>query len=103
MPSASYIQLMLRMSTNEFAIDLFKLIYISIKALESVNKDDDTKWLTYWVVFALFSVVEFFSDIIFSWFPFYWLVKVYSELIISFQSIESEIHFRIDSTLLSVK
>jgi len=50
--------------------------YASIHALESHNKDDDTKWLTYWVVFALFSVVEFFSDIIFSWFPFYWLVKV---------------------------
>lgn len=50
--------------------------YASVKALESPNKEDDTKWLTYWVVFALFSVVEFFSDIIFSWFPFYWLVKV---------------------------
>jgi len=50
--------------------------YASIKALESVHKEDDTKWLTYWVVFALFSVFEFFSDIIFSWFPLYWLVKV---------------------------
>ncbi|XP_054160355.1 receptor expression-enhancing protein 5-like [Oppia nitens] len=50
--------------------------YASIKALESPNKEDDTKWLTYWVVFALFSVVEFFSDVIFSWFPLYWLVKV---------------------------
>jgi len=50
--------------------------YASICALESAGKEDDTKWLTYWVVFALFSVVEFFSDIIFSWFPFYWLVKV---------------------------
>jgi len=50
--------------------------YASIVALESSHKDDDTKWLTYWVVFAFFSVVEFFSDIIFSWFPFYWLAKV---------------------------
>jgi len=50
--------------------------YASIKALETTHKDDDTKWLTYWVVFALFSVVEFFSDIIFSWFPLYWLIKV---------------------------
>jgi len=50
--------------------------YASIKALESSHKEDDTKWLTYWVVFALFSVFEFFSDIIFSWFPLYWLVKV---------------------------
>jgi len=50
--------------------------YASIHALESVHKEDDTKWLTYWVVFSLFSVIEFFSDIIFSWFPFYWLAKV---------------------------
>lgn len=32
--------------------------------------------MTYWVVFATFSVVEFFSDIIFGWFPFYWLAKI---------------------------
>ncbi|RWS29553.1 receptor expression-enhancing protein 5-like protein [Leptotrombidium deliense] len=50
--------------------------YASIAALESANKDDDTKWLTYWVVFAFFSVLEFFSDTLFSWFPFYWLAKV---------------------------
>ncbi|RWS15292.1 receptor expression-enhancing protein 5-like protein [Dinothrombium tinctorium] len=50
--------------------------YASIVALESAGKDDDTKWLTYWVVFATFSVVEFFSDTLFSWFPFYWLAKV---------------------------
>jgi len=48
----------------------------SFKAIESHDKSDDTKWLTYWVVFAGFSVVEFFSDIIFSWFPIYWLAKI---------------------------
>ncbi|XP_050729012.1 receptor expression-enhancing protein 5-like isoform X2 [Eriocheir sinensis] len=49
--------------------------YCSIKALESAKKEDDTRWLTYWVVFALFSVTEFFSDILLSWFPLYWLAK----------------------------
>jgi len=49
--------------------------YCSIKALESNNKKDDTQWLTYWVVFALFSVSEFFSDILVGWIPFYWLSK----------------------------
>ncbi|CAG0915328.1 unnamed protein product [Notodromas monacha] len=49
--------------------------YTSMKALESRSTDDDTKWLTYWVVFAVFSILEFFSDILLSWFPVYWLVK----------------------------
>ncbi|XP_077479056.1 receptor expression-enhancing protein 5 [Stigmatopora argus] len=49
--------------------------YISIKAIESATKDDDTKWLTYWVVYGLFSVLEFFADIFLSWFPFYYTGK----------------------------
>ncbi|XP_061887463.1 receptor expression-enhancing protein 5 [Entelurus aequoreus] len=49
--------------------------YISIKAIESATKDDDTKWLTYWVVYGLFSVAEFFADIVLSWFPFYYIGK----------------------------
>jgi receptor expression-enhancing protein 5/6 len=49
--------------------------YCSIKAIESRNKDDDTQWLTYWVVFANFSVFEFFSDAICDIIPFYWLMK----------------------------
>lgn len=50
--------------------------YCSIHALESPHKQDDAKWLTYWVVYALFATVEFFSNIIFRWFPLYWLVKI---------------------------
>ncbi|KAG9353784.1 hypothetical protein AGOR_G00013360 [Albula goreensis] len=49
--------------------------YISIKAIESATKDDDTKWLTYWVVYGVFSVAEFFADIFLSWFPFYYMGK----------------------------
>ncbi|KAG9486290.1 receptor expression-enhancing protein 6 isoform X1 [Eleutherodactylus coqui] len=49
--------------------------YRSIKAIESTEKVDDTIWLTYWVVYGVFSVVEFFSDIFLFWFPFYYLGK----------------------------
>ena len=35
--------------------------YWSIKALETSDLKDDRKWLTYWVVFAFFSVLEYFS------------------------------------------
>jgi len=49
--------------------------YASMHALESPRKEDDTKWLTYWVTFAAFSLLEFFSEIILDFVPFYWLVK----------------------------
>ncbi|KAM9461479.1 receptor expression-enhancing protein 6 isoform 2-T2 [Clarias gariepinus] len=49
--------------------------YYSIKAIESPNKDDDTQWLTYWVVYGFFGIGEFFLDIFLSWFPFYYLFK----------------------------
>lgn len=50
--------------------------YISIKAIESSTKADDTKWLTYWVLYATFSLFEFFSNFLTSFIPFYFLLKV---------------------------
>ncbi|TQV99084.1 protein yop-1 [Cordyceps javanica] len=48
--------------------------YYSLAALFTDTKDDDTQWLTYWVVFAFFSVVESFFNIVY-WFPFYFVFK----------------------------
>lgn len=47
-----------------------------MKALETSTKDDDTKWLTYWVLYAVFSVVEFFTGYLYAIIPFYFLLKV---------------------------
>lgn len=33
-------------------------------------------WLVYWVVYGLFGLAEFFSDLLLSWFPFYYAGKV---------------------------
>ncbi|CAL8274478.1 unnamed protein product [Merluccius merluccius] len=49
--------------------------FFSIKAIESSKKEDDTQWLTYWVVYGVFSIAESFSDIFLSWFPFYYASK----------------------------
>lgn len=49
--------------------------YASFQAIESKRKDDDTQWLTYWVVYASFTVVESFVEIILFWFPFYYSFK----------------------------
>jgi receptor expression-enhancing protein 5/6 len=49
--------------------------YRSVKAIESKEKDDDTKWLTYWVVYSAFALMEFFTDIFLWWIPLYWFFK----------------------------
>lgn len=43
--------------------------YMSFLAIESPDKADDPQWLTYWVVFATFSLVETVGDILLFWFP----------------------------------
>ncbi|XP_017905921.1 PREDICTED: receptor expression-enhancing protein 6 isoform X3 [Capra hircus] len=50
-------------------------LLFGIKAIESPSKEDDTVWLTYWVVYGLFGLAEFFSDLLLSWFPFYYAGK----------------------------
>lgn len=49
--------------------------YYSLVALESPEKSDDTQFLTYWVVYAAFTVIEFWSGAITYWIPAYWLIK----------------------------
>ncbi|OAA64529.1 membrane biogenesis protein [Niveomyces insectorum RCEF 264] len=48
--------------------------YFSLEALFTASKADDTQWLTYWVVFASFTVMESFINVIY-WFPFYYTFK----------------------------
>ncbi|KAG6003686.1 ER membrane protein DP1/Yop1 [Claviceps maximensis] len=48
--------------------------YYSLNALFTTDKEDDTQWLTYWVVFASFTVIESFFNIVY-WFPFYFVFK----------------------------
>lgn len=48
--------------------------YYSLEALFTTTKTDDTQWLTYWVVFALFTVVESLFSVVY-WFPFYYTFK----------------------------
>ncbi|EDW98704.1 receptor expression-enhancing protein 5 [Drosophila yakuba] len=49
--------------------------YISIHAIESSTKQEDTRWLIYWVTFGIFTVIEYFSGLLTSLIPFYWLLK----------------------------
>ncbi|CAG8712528.1 23209_t:CDS:2 [Racocetra persica] len=49
--------------------------YASFKAIESKETSDDVQWLTYWTVYGFINMVEFFSDFILYWVPFYFLFK----------------------------
>ncbi|KAG0180938.1 ER membrane protein DP1/Yop1 [Apophysomyces sp. BC1021] len=49
--------------------------YASFKAIESPGTEDDKQWLTYWTVIGFVHIVEYFSDILLYWFPFYYLFK----------------------------
>ena len=50
--------------------------FYRFKAIESPVREDDTAWLMYWVVFASFNLVEYFTDALLTIFPFYYLGKV---------------------------
>lgn len=49
--------------------------YKSFKAVESPEGDDDRQWLTYWIVYSTFNILEYFADLILFWIPMYDLIK----------------------------
>jgi len=50
--------------------------FMSFLALESDNEGDDTQWLTYWVIFGLFNIVDQWSGFILHFIPFYFVFKL---------------------------
>ena len=50
--------------------------FMSFNALESEGTDDDKMWLTYWVVFGLFTIADEFAGFILGMIPFYYVLKV---------------------------
>ncbi|KAF6023924.1 REEP3 [Bugula neritina] len=41
--------------------------YASYKAVKTKNVKEYVKWMMYWIVFALFTTVETFADVLISW------------------------------------
>ena len=50
--------------------------YMSLIAIDTSETTDDTQWLTYWVVFALFSIMENVMTFLVNVIPFYYLIKI---------------------------
>jgi len=51
-------------------------IYASFKAIKTTTQDDDSQWLTYWIVYGFLTLVESFTDFFLFWIPFYYFVKI---------------------------
>ena len=50
--------------------------FMSFVALESQGTEDDKQWLTYWVCFGAFNIVDQFAGIILQFIPFYYFLKL---------------------------
>ncbi|XP_072295286.1 receptor expression-enhancing protein 2 [Eucyclogobius newberryi] len=50
--------------------------YASYKAVKTKNVKEYVKWMMYWIVFALFTTAETLTDMLLSWFPFYFELKI---------------------------
>ena len=50
--------------------------YMSFKALETKDEEDDAQWLTYWVVFVLMSFLDGLLGSFLSLIPLYYLAKL---------------------------
>ncbi|XP_024944434.1 uncharacterized protein LOC107271421 [Cephus cinctus] len=76
--------LMPRVFTYVLVYPIFRLVfgtlypaYASYKAVRTKNVKEYVKWMMYWIVFALFTCAETFTDVFFSfWFPFYYEIKI---------------------------
>ncbi|XP_062253787.1 receptor expression-enhancing protein 1 isoform X2 [Platichthys flesus] len=50
--------------------------YSSYKAVKSKDVREYVKWMMYWIIFALFTTVEVFTDMFVCWLPFYYELKI---------------------------
>ena len=50
--------------------------YMSLKAIDSPHDDDDKQYLTYWVVYGLFSIIDVFTGFLVKMIPFYYTLKL---------------------------
>jgi receptor expression-enhancing protein 5/6 len=61
-----------------FVIDLVAYLYpayASVRAIETDDTDDDTQWLTYWLVFSMFKMLEGVADSLLQYIPLYMVAK----------------------------
>ena len=63
---------------ERFITNLVGTLYPAFWTMKSIEMrgDDNKQWLTYWVVFAFFSIIDMFSGFILKFIPFYFFLKI---------------------------
>jgi len=51
-------------------------LYASVIAIESPSTEDETQWLTYWVLYSLLTLIEIALDRVLVWLPFWYTLKL---------------------------
>ncbi|XP_040831763.1 receptor expression-enhancing protein 3 [Ochotona princeps] len=50
--------------------------YYSYKTVKTKNVKEYVRWMMYWIVFALYTVIETVADLTVAWFPLYYELKI---------------------------
>jgi receptor expression-enhancing protein 5/6 len=48
----------------------------SMKALDTLEEDDDKQWLIYWSIYGMFILIDDYSTFFISYFPYYYTLKL---------------------------
>ena len=59
-----------------FAVGFLYPAYMSFKALETFESEDDKQWITYWIVFTCLNVLDKLINTILSMIPMYNFIKI---------------------------
>lgn len=51
-------------------------LYASVMAIESPTKEDETQWLTYWVLYSFLQLIEMGLSRVLYWIPFWYTLKL---------------------------
>lgn len=63
---------------DRFITNMVGILYPAFWTIKSIETkgEDDKHWLTYWVVFASFTIIDLFSGFILKFIPFYFFFKI---------------------------
>mmetsp|Transcript_32585 Transcript_32585/g.68094 ORF Transcript_32585/g.68094 Transcript_32585/m.68094 type:complete len:129 (-) Transcript_32585:237-623(-) len=66
---------------GSFVMGVLYPSYMSFKAIRTKdNKEDDTQWLTYWVIYSLVQLIDSVLGFVLIWIPFFSTLKLLATL-----------------------